>query len=130
MAGLSPHHTQEPITMGSGTWVPGTESRVSAQKQPKVTWEYSPVSGTSFLPASAHLVSIALPVAPHPRPAVTQPHKDSGRRVFRPCGEQATLPANQDSPLKCQSGCVKSEEEKRTIYNCKLELLSPGRVVI
>lgn len=48
-AGLSPHHTHEPITMGSGTCVPWTESRVSAQKQPKVTWEYSPVSVTSFL---------------------------------------------------------------------------------
>lgn len=99
--------------MGSGTWVPWTESRVSAQKQPKVTWECGPVSGTSFPPASAHLVSTALPVAPHPRPPVTQPHKDSRKRVFTPCGEQATLPANQDSPSKCQSGCVKSEEGKK-----------------
>lgn len=41
--------------------------------------------------------------------------------------ENRLLAANQDIPLKCQSGCMWSEEEKKTIYNCKLELFSPAR---
>lgn len=69
-AGPSPYHTHGPVTVGSGTWVPWMESRVSAQKQPKVSWGKGRVSSTSQPPS---LCPPGLHHPPSPRPSVPAP---------------------------------------------------------
>lgn len=70
-----------------------------------------------FLPASSRHTAAS-------PGAVSAPQDSRGRCLCRV--ENEPLAANQDIPVKCRRGCMWSEEEKKTIYNCKSQLFSPA----